>query len=244
MSYIAFDLDALNVARDVGAACGLPEERITHGLLRMWAWCFREKADTVDEVQVQGFFSAAAAPALVSFGFLAAAGDRYRVRGADRYLRVSEQRSKAGKARAASAGRSAGRFAGAAPAAHQRDTSTHQRSTSEKPALTPNTEHRTPNETTAPALPSRPRDSDLLCEDFVALVGAPYVWQGSKDGVALAALLKENSIDEVRKRWRAGLQGEGWLLVRTVAQLRQKWNDLATAKAVKVSIEHQPSRML
>ena len=98
MSYIAFDLDAINVARDVGAAAGLPEERITHGLLRMWAWCFREKRDTVQAIQVHGFFGAAAAPALVAFGFLAVSGDDFRVRGADRYLRVAEGRRKGGLA--------------------------------------------------------------------------------------------------------------------------------------------------
>lgn len=145
MSYIAFELDALNVARDVGGAAGIPEERVTHGLLRLWAWCFREKTEHVDAVQVRGFFGVDAAPALMSFGFLEQAGERYRVRGAQRYLRVSEQRKQAGLARSRAAGRSAGRYTSEPPADHQRETSG-------PPALAPSTEHRAPNTTTAEAV--------------------------------------------------------------------------------------------
>lgn len=152
MSYIAFDLDALNVARDVGAAAGIPEERITHGLLRMWAWCFREKTEHVTDTHVRGFFGSACAGILLSFGFLAKADGfdcatdiTYRVRGAERYLRVSEARSKAGKARAASAGRNAGRLTSTTPAATSTAPAHNQHTTSTAPALTPSTEHRTPN---------------------------------------------------------------------------------------------------
>lgn len=149
MSYIAFDLDALNVARDVGAAAGLPEERITHGLLRMWAWCFREKTDAVQAIQVQGFFGAAAAPALVAFGFLAEDANGYRVRGAERYLRVSEARSRGGHAAKSNlipggpkrtSSRDASREEVSAPVETQPSHTLGSTS-----ALTPNTEHRTPN---------------------------------------------------------------------------------------------------
>jgi len=156
MSYIAFDLDALNVARDVGAAASLSEERITHGLLRMWAWCFREKTDTVSVIQVQGFFGPEAAPALVAFGFLAQTENGFRVRGAERYLRVTKQRSEAGRARSSSAGRSAGKFTSGQPADNQRQPAEHQRTTSEKPALTPSTEHLAPNTLKAAAAGSAP----------------------------------------------------------------------------------------
>lgn len=146
MSYIAFELDALNVARDVGAAASIAEERVTHGLLRMWAWCFREKTDTVEAIQVQGFFGVAAGPALVAFGFLESTGSTYRVRGAERYLRVTEARQKAGKVRSSGAGRSAGRFTSTPPAPDQHTTST-------APALTPSTEHRAPSTDKAAAGP-------------------------------------------------------------------------------------------
>lgn len=63
--------------------------------------------------------------------------------------------------------------------------------------------------------------------DFQAVIGAPYHWHGAKDGVALATLLKANTLEEVRERWRKGLRATGWASCRTVAQLASKWNDLA-----------------
>lgn len=138
MSYLAFDLDALNVVPDVARAAGMTPGDVSYGLLRLWAWCFRERQDVVSPTHVRGFFGTDATPALEAFGFVETTPNGLRVRGAERYLRVAEQRSSAGKARSSSAGRSAGRFTSGAPAGHQRDTSG-------PPALTPSTEHRTPN---------------------------------------------------------------------------------------------------
>jgi hypothetical protein len=98
MPYIAFDLDALNRVPNASRACGLPEERITHGLLHLWAYCFREKTDKVSRIHLLGFFGAEAADALAAFGFLEKDGDIFRVRGCDRYLRLREGWSKGGKA--------------------------------------------------------------------------------------------------------------------------------------------------
>lgn len=143
MSYLAFDLDALNVARDVGDAAGIPEERVTHGLLRMWAWCFRQKTDLVEPVQIRGFFGTSdAASSLRAFGFLEDAEEKgWRVKGASRYLRVSSNRSKGGKA--ASANLKQHRLdTGSTPAAAGSQPVSDTGST---PALTPSTEHRTPS---------------------------------------------------------------------------------------------------
>lgn len=150
MSYIAFDLDALNVARDVGAAAGIPEERVTHGLLRMWAWCFREKSEHVTATHILGFFGTDACAALAAFGFLESGGSaRWRVRGADRYLRVSEARSKGGQAARGNL------IPGGPKRSASRDASRESRSAAAEPqpspplgsgsALTPSTEHRAPN---------------------------------------------------------------------------------------------------
>lgn len=109
------------------------------------------------------------------------------------------------------------------------------------------TERNGTRKTSAPAAPTPPRESDALCDDFKAAIGSPYRWQGVKDGKAFAELRKIASLDEVRTRWRRGLAlpADEWLSCRTVAQLAAKWNDLADAKAPpRVSIEHQPSRML
>ena len=72
----------------------------------------------------------------------------------------------------------------------------------------------------------------MLVSDFKAVMGSDYRWQGAKDGVALASLLKTAGIDEVRTRWKRGLAADAnaWASCRTVAQLASKWNDLANAK--------------
>ena len=151
MSYIAFDLDALNVAADVGRAAGIAEDRVIGGLARMWAWCFRQKTDVLSKTHVKGFFGADAIDALISFNFLAAgAGDGvYRVRGADRYLRVAEGRSRGGKIASGNLKKGTqrtppqagletpavpGPASGSLPAPSRLDA-----------GPSPNTEHRTPN---------------------------------------------------------------------------------------------------
>lgn len=150
MSYIAFDLDALNVAADVGRAAGIAEDRVIGGLARMWAWCFRQKTDVLSETHVKGFFGADAIDALISFNFLAAGASDgvYRVRGADRYLRVAEARKRGGKAAAAAGNLRRG--AGATATTQlQVPPSTPPAAPGAEPQLppspTPNTEHRTPN---------------------------------------------------------------------------------------------------
>ena len=144
MSYIAFDLDALNVSRDVGAAAGIPEERVTHGLLRMWAWCFREKTASVTAVHVRGFFGTDCGEALIAFGFLAREGDGFRVRGAERYLRISEARRRGAERTNAAKRKRATSAEGATVERRSSDAqATLDRALPD--ALTPNTEHRTPS---------------------------------------------------------------------------------------------------
>lgn len=101
-SYIAFELDALNKAPSAARAARVTEDIIIGGLTRMWAHCFREKTAALTPLQIAGFFSTDSdtVPALVAFGFLAHEADVLRVKGADRYLRVAEGRSKGGKAAA------------------------------------------------------------------------------------------------------------------------------------------------
>lgn len=105
MSYIAFDLDALNEAPAVARFAGVSEDLVIAGMARMWAWCFREKVDIASSGQVRGLFGVDLTEALTEFGYLAPdehSDGHWRVRGADRYLRVAAGRSKGGKAAAAS----------------------------------------------------------------------------------------------------------------------------------------------
>lgn len=95
--YIAFDLDALNAAPHAARASGICEDTAIAGLARMWAWCWREETDQVTPLAVKGFFGADVSESLVTFGFLDARDNGFRVCGADRYLRVSQARKTGGK---------------------------------------------------------------------------------------------------------------------------------------------------
>lgn len=251
-AYIAFDLDALNVARDVGNACGLDEAHVTHGLLRMWSWCFRSKTDLVESDHIKGFFGVDACGALTAFGFLSPAGEAFRVRGADRYLRISEARRLGGlnsrknlkqfapkkpvsrRASRASAPGAAGLKAEVQPGLSSGST----------PALTPNTEHRTPNTSLKPRADSKNESSpvsekptqlalsDKLIAEFKSATGKPYRFLEA-DGVQLAKLRKTEADEEILRRWRIGLRSEGFYLTESIAQLAAKWNSLATEKGPK-----------
>lgn len=98
MSYIAFELDAFNQVPLVATVTGLKPSDITHGLMTMWVYVFRSSVDRVTDLHIDAFFGAKKiAPVLATFGFLEADGDGWRVKGGDRYKRVREMRSKAGK---------------------------------------------------------------------------------------------------------------------------------------------------
>lgn len=271
MASLEVDLRFLEVDAPAAArASGVNEDRICGGALRLWKACWATKRDTVSRMDIMGAFGPDRIEDLIAALEMALLekleADRWRVRGAARYLRVM-------------AGRSAGGHAAKSnliPGARQKKSSGHLSASSETPSAslgssrepaesqprtspeplsaplsaslgsTPSTVHRSPKKTSAPASQT-PRDSDLLAADFKAIVGTDYLFQGAKDGVALAELRKASSIEQIRERWRAGLQAsaDDWASCRTIAQLKAKWNDLANAKpAEKVSIEHQPSRML
>ena len=99
MNYIAFELDALNKVPLVANAAGIRAQDVTHGLLTLWAYCFREEVDRVRDAHLAGFFgSSTVGAALEAFGFLEADGvGCWRVKGAQRYLRVRESRREGGK---------------------------------------------------------------------------------------------------------------------------------------------------
>lgn len=155
MPYIACDLDALDKAPHVGRAAGVSEDSAIAGLVRMWRYCWAEKTDHVDGVAVRGFFGQDATAALVSFRFLEADTDGFRVRGADRYLRVAKTRSENGK-KAASRGNlrrgteppTAGALLEGIPS---KAPTAPQQGPNSAPALTPSTEHRTLNIKTSTA---------------------------------------------------------------------------------------------
>jgi hypothetical protein len=243
VSYIAVDLKVIEgLAGQVARASAASEDRVLAGLVRLWHRCWVTTSDTVTRSQLAGVFGVdgveALADALVHLEFLDVVEGGWRVRGAERYLRLKEsrragaQKTNAARSRASLKSRSRASLSDAGATLPD--------------ALPPSTEHRTPNteEKMAPAASQPPlalveqeperrplKGSAAICEDFAAVVGVAYQWQGAKDSAALAAMLKASTLEEVRARWRRGLaEPPGWLQVRTVAQLRAKWNDLAIAQ--------------
>lgn len=250
MPYIAFDLDALNVARDMGNMCGLDEAHVTHGLLRMWSWCFRASLDIVSPGMVKGFFGAEACEALETFGFIESAEGGFRVKGADRYLRIKEGQRKgglAGKGNLIPGGKNSQKKTKTQKQVDPRSSRGGPDGSAEvKPevgpgltigslsAFTPNTEHHIASTYVEACEPEKNRReiSDALVEVFLEVRESKYAFQNSKDGQALSKLLPLGSKEEILKRWRRGLLESGWLQVSTIAQLAAKWNDL-TAGAPK-----------
>jgi len=234
MSYLAVDLDAKTAMPKVARAAGLSVGDVAWGLMELWEHAWREKTDVATGPVLAGCFGGGAATtdALVAFGFLEPTQDGYRIRGASRYLRIQEARSRGGKAssgnlkRGPRKARQPGSALGSLPAAAGGQPGSVPGSA---PALTASSEQRaasSESKSTAPASRT-PRETDALVEDFKAATGVEYRWQAAKDGVAFAALRKEFTLEEIRTRWRRGLKATGWRNVATVAQLASKWNDLA-----------------
>jgi hypothetical protein len=60
--------------------------------------------------------------------------------------------------------------------------------------------------------------------------GAKYHHSGAKDAMALKSLISSADEEEIAKRWAQGLRGSGYNSCSTFAELRSKWNNLATVK--------------
>jgi hypothetical protein len=169
MPYLAFDLDAKKRAARAAAGLGVHAGQIAWGLLELWEHAWEAKSETVDALTLSCCFGPdpRVPGVLEAMGFVARGDDGlFRVRGADRYLRITEARSEAGKARAASAKRdSKGRLVSTSKT--QQETGSDQLPTSTQPALagdassggpalSPSTEHR---DTETPSAGAHARES-------------------------------------------------------------------------------------
>lgn len=101
MPYLRVEIDAIKDAQGVAGAVGINLAQIVGGLNLMWAHCWQNKSDSTTTVQLAGHFCAPGidlVPALMEFGFLEKLPDgSLRVRGAEKYLRISEAQSEAAK---------------------------------------------------------------------------------------------------------------------------------------------------
>ncbi len=251
MAYIAFDMDAMRLVPQVAQAASMEPPVVGWGLVQLWQFCWLQKTETVTATHLKGFFGGDISDALLAFGFLERSNKGFRVRGADRYLRIQKAQADAGKRasdnlkqnskteppaitrpdRPLLGGADAGFRVEPEPSRNLAGTQPGP-SRSQKPALTPNTEHRTPNEkTTAGASRSRAL-SDALCVVFREITTHKYEHQGPKDAEGLKRLLKfETTDEEILRRWRRGLVGTYKRDAKTIAQLASKWNELATDEA-------------
>lgn len=158
MSFIKVELKVIEVlAPEVARASGVPEERIGWGLVRLWHSSWSKKREVASRIGLAGVFGAdgidLVTAALVDAGFLDPVVDGWRVRGADTYLRITEARSKGGKA--ASGNLKRGAVAAEVQPGVSRESAGSQpvNTPGSSPGLPPSTEHRAPKEknTTAPA---------------------------------------------------------------------------------------------
>jgi len=237
MPFIAFDVKALEEAPNVARAAHISEDAAIAGLARMWKHCWARKTDEVDGTALEGFFGADASRACITFGFLERAGEGYRVRGADRYLRIAKARSDNGKRAAANGNLKKGSVGGGAPTSPQQLLESCSNSA---PVLTPITDHRTTLEDlagTADAAPPKrkrsgkdanPRHTPLKAKLFTAfreITGTDYGFQGGKDAKGIDQLLSICPDDEeILTRWRAAWDRTGFQRPKDIPDFVSKWN--------------------
>ena len=234
VSYIAFDLDALNVCPQVGAACGLTAAEAAHGLLQLWAWCFRSEKADVTNTHLRGFFGGAdAGAALEAFGFTERTPNGWRVRGAARYLRIKQAQRDGGRKGRAASSSTVGK-----PKRTSKSTlkytlgstsgSTSTSTSGSQQALTPSTEHRTPTTEHPSVAPEGAHQAltDALCATHERVRGSPYPFSsktdphvGARNGKAVKALLGMGVAPTVLAAWERALRSDKFPLVRTLPEL-------------------------
>lgn len=231
MPYLAFELDAKKrvplVARAAGVSCG----DVAWALLELWEHAWSTASDTVTKTVLAGCvgLSPGMSEALCAFGFLEAVDGGFRVRGAERYLRVKQAQSAAGKAHASNLkrGTEPGKTKKAAPAPSRLPPGSPSGS---RPALTPSTEHRAPStesKSVAPDKPAPPPPAPgwQLLVDRMVQASPGYAFSG-RDAKALKACLEmaKGDGEEVVTRWCRALTRTGFPLVRAIPELAAHWN--------------------
>lgn len=251
LPYLQVDLDAMHKFPTAAAGCSIPEAQVYKGMLKLWESRWRESTGFVSLLFLECIFEMPGrgercAQVLCELGFLEVRESGHWVCGSEKYLRIKEARSKGGKRAAANGNLKRGASGiekakngpkrGKSPSLSWEAAGEQLESTpSSAPALTPITEHHSPNKklkSIAPAVAAPTRLKQLekaLVSDYAAMrPGAKYLHGGAKDTEALKRIeASGHDFDDVRGRWRYGLRQSGWLGINTLAQLGQKFNDLA-----------------
>lgn len=241
----------------VATGCGIPEGDVYKGFLKLWAACWRKRSGYVGLMELECFFGMAgrgerAVEVFRAFGFLEIRADGYWVCGSEKYLRITEARSKGGKAAQNNLKRGKSPGSSRKPAGKQPESSPGSR-----PALTPNTEHHSPSSKPFPEnaandaapsaevpkqkrarkkkaeSPTNPRHAPMVIrleQTFLGVKGLPYGWLG-RDFGALSELLGKPGAtdDEIDARWRRGLAAPANYREHcdNVFEVETNWNRLA-----------------
>lgn len=213
MSYIAVSLKVIEgLAADVARTAAITEDRALAGLVRLWHRVWSKTSDTLTLAQLAGVMGGEriteVAASLVAHGFLEPLEGAFRVRGAERYLRV-----KASRAEGAKKTNEARSRAKRADALERSGANAPRRSS-------PSTEHRTPNTTTTKD--SDPRHSPLvarLTATFADVRETKYPFT-ARDAKAVEGLLESAEPEAIDAAWRKSLTHRGFPTVSTLSELK------------------------
>ena len=248
MSHIAVDLKVIEVkAPAVARAAGVTEDRVLAGLVRLWHRCWSCKSDTLKPIEVAGIFGGenvdALICALLAFDLLEATDDAYRVKGADRYLRIQAGRSAGGRAASGNLNRGKkspadSRLTPGLPPADSRLVS----------GLSPSTEHRAPKERIAgkkPPAPPKPESQhqttiDRLWATWRAAKACDYV-PSPRDFRAVKEMLQATTPEAINAAWANALRHVGFPSVTSIHELQPHFGRFSDKAA---SPEDAPLRML
>lgn len=147
MPYLQLDLDAKKRMPLVAKASGISNGDVMWGLSDLWELAWGTKREVISDVELSGCFGPGelVRAALEAHRFVERVPEGWRVKGADRYLRISDARSEAGKTRSATAQRDEkGRLIKSSLSSTRPALAGEPASNG--PALTPNTEHQSPRD--------------------------------------------------------------------------------------------------
>lgn len=204
MPYLQVDLDGKKRWPMVAVGLGVPEGAVYKGFIDLWEMCWRDKTDRVGALRLELLFGGARgdriAQVLTELDFLEPAEDGlYRVRGADKRLGIAKAQSEAGKRNAGNLRR--GKSPGGAGEEPEGEP---ERTSGSGPALTPNTQHPTPNtESKSKTKAAEPPTAPTALQDVWNEEAHPDLPRWKETGPdrkrTAKARLKERPIDEWRE---------------------------------------------
>ncbi len=246
MPYLQVDLDGMDKWPLVATGCGVRADAIYKGFLDLWNLCWRQKSGFVGLIQLECLFDMPGrgerlVDVLCAFGFMEKREAGLWVSGSEKYLRISEARSKGGKSAQKNLKRGKTPGSSRKPAGKQPESSPGS-----GPALTSNIEH---------------QSSSIEHQNIVGLSSDDGPPEGSGEYAALVESLFSSfrrirksepkprqkdwkalktlrarvgaPADEMVRRWERGLVGEFKQRVDSFWDLDDRWDALASADPPK-----------